>query len=375
MEIPNYRPIVYQKCGFVKGLRLIKSAIWDKITIIMKQIHEIKEKKVWDVAVLTDKAPFTQSWDWGEILIAEGKNVQRLVVEDDNKVVLFAQIVLMNLPFGWKYAFCPKGPVGQNISDETLTVLKNYLKQQGVIFLRLEPKENNSNNLIKTKEVNPRATLILDLKKSEDELLSAMHAKTRYNIRLAQKKNLEIKNEKNLNIFLELMKKTGSRDNFRLHETKHYEAILISNFCRQINIYSEQIPVATAVFIGFGETFTYVFGASDHEYRQLMAPYLLQWSAIQIGKNEGYKFYDFFGVAPACHSRESGDTIDDNKDSHLHGNDNYEFDSNHQYAGVSRFKHGFSGNYHESPGTFDFVINKIGYELYFGLRKFKKLFF
>ena len=322
----------------------------------MKQIRQIKEKSVWDGAVLAENSPFAQSWDWGEILVAEGKNVQRLVLEDGGKILLLAQLVLMNLPFGWKYAFCPKGPVGQNISDETLCVLKNYLQNQGVIFLRLEPNENNSKYLKKTKEVNPRATLILDLKKTEDELLSAMHAKTRYNIRLAQKKNLQIKNEKNLNIFLELMKKTGNRDNFRLHETKHYEAILNSNFCRQITIYSEQVAVVTGIFIGFGETFTYVFGASDHEYRQLMAPYLLQWSAIQIGKNEGYEYYDFFGVAPKI-----------NKDGE------YEFDIDHQYAGVSRFKHGFGGEYHEAPGTFDLILHNIKYNLYSWLRKLRRL--
>ncbi len=322
----------------------------------MKQIRQIKEKNVWDTMVLKENSSFAQSWDWGQILIAEGKDVQRLIVEEDNKNLLCAQIVLMNLPFGWKYAFCPKGPVGQKVSNEILVVLKDYLKQQGVIFLRLEPKENNLKDLLKIKEVNPRATLILDLGKTEDELISVMHTKTRYNIRLAQKKNLEIKNEKNLNFFLELMEKTGSRDNFRLHENKHYESILNSDFCRQITVYSERVAIATGIFIGYGETFTYVFGASDHEYRQLMAPYLLQWSAIQIGKNEGYKYYDFFGVAPKT-----------NKDAE------YEFDTNHQYAGVSRFKHGFGGEYHEAPGTFDLIINKIKYSIYFTLRKLRKL--
>ena len=320
----------------------------------MKQIRQITEKNIWDELILTKKAPFVQSWDWGEILNFEGKKVQRLLVEENGQKLLFIQVVLNNLPFGWKYAFAPKGPAGENISDEALLILKDYLKKQGVIFLRLEPNDKNLNGLIKTKEVNPRATLILNLQKNEDELLSAMHAKTRYNIRLAQKKNLEIKNEKNLKIFLELMEKTGSRDNFRLHETKHYEAILNSDFTKQLTIYSDQKPVVTAVFIGFGDTFTYLFGASDHEYRQLMAPYLLQWEGIKIGQNCGYKFYDFFGVAPKI-----------NKES------DYEFDEKHQYAGVSRFKHGFGGKYFEVPGTFDMIIDKTKYNIYFLLRKLR----
>lgn len=322
----------------------------------MKQIRQIKEKKLWDGLILTGKTSFAQSWDWGELLVAEGKNILRLVVEEDGQNLLVVQVVLMNLPFGWKYAFCPKGPIGKNISTETILVLQNYLKKLNIVFLRLEPAENKITGLIKIADVNPRATLVLDLQKNEEELLSAMHPKTRYNIRLAQKKNLEIKNEKNLKIFLELMKKTGSRDNFRLHETKHYEAILNSALSRQLTVYSEQTPIATAIFVGYGDTFTYLFGASDHEYRQLMAPYLLQWQGIKIGQSEGYKFYDFFGVAPKT-----------NKEGE------YEFDSKHQYAGVSRFKHGFGGVYHESSGTFDLVINNFKYKLYFYLRKLRRL--
>lgn len=318
-------------------------------------------------------ASFAQSWQWGEIMITEGKEVERLVVKNDGEEVAVAQVVYLPLVFGWWYAFCPKGPVGE-LSTEVLNMFGEHFKTKKVLFWRIELAQKIVyKNLKSSHDVNPRATLVLDLQKNEEELLSAMHPKTRYNIRLAQKKNLEIKNEKNLKEFLELMKKTGSRDNFRLHETKHYESILNSDLSRQLTVYSEQTPIATAIFVGYGDTFTYLFGASDHDYRQLMAPYLLQWEGIKMGQSESYKFYDFFGVAPACHSRESGNPIDDNKDSHLHGNDNYEFDSKHQYAGVSRFKHGFGGMYHESPGTFDLVINNLKYKLYFYLRKLRRL--
>lgn len=301
-------------------------------------------------------ASFAQSWQWGDILVCEGKQVERLMVEEDGRIVAVAQIMYMSLGFGFKYAFCPKGPIGK-MNEETMKVFGDYFKSKKVLFWRIEPVQKiDLPNLIQTVDINPRATLVLDLQKSEEEILNAMHSKTRYNIRLAQKKNLQIKNENNLKVFLELMKKTGSRDNFRLHETKHYEEILNSDVSRQLTVYSEQVPVATAIFVGYGDTFTYLFGASDHEYRQLMAPYLLQWEGIKIGQSEGYKFYDFFGVAPKMNDSAE-----------------YEFDEKHQYGGVSRFKQGFGGQYIETAGTFDVVLNKTKYNLYTWLRKLRRL--
>lgn len=317
------------------------------------QVKEIKNSIEWNNFILPQKVIFAQSFEWGEILIAEGKKLERVVIDEK----LFGQFVYSNLIFDWKYVFCPKGPVG-NLDKTSLDNLIEYFKKQGVVFLRIEPNDKIDHpNLVKTIDVNPHATLILDLQKSEEEILAGMHPKTRYNIRLAQKKNLVVKEGKNLEIFLELMKKTGDRDNFRLHETRHYEEILKSDFSKQLIVYSEGTPVATAVFVGFGETFTYLFGASDHEYRQLMAPNLLQWSAIVQAKNSGYKYYDFFGVAPK-----------------INNGGEYEFDTEHQYGGVSRFKIGFGGKYVEAPGTFDLVVDKPKYYFYKFLRKLRRIF-
>jgi lipid II:glycine glycyltransferase (peptidoglycan interpeptide bridge formation enzyme) len=199
--------------------------------------------------------------------------------------------------------------------------------------------------------------MILDLQKSEEEILGGMHSKTRYNINLSLKKNLELKNEKNLPVFWDLSKKTSARDDFRLHDTAHYQAILNSDFSTQLSVYSHGKAIATMVLVGYGDTFTYLFGASDHEYRALMAPYFLQWQAMTLGKRLGYKFYDFFGVAP-----------------NVSMNEHYEYDSKHQYGGVSRFKSGFGAKYVEAPGTFDLVINKFGYNFYQKFRKFRQMF-
>ena len=260
-----------------------------------------------------------------------------------------------SLPFGWRYAFCPQGPAFEKSQisipstrdkSQILELFGEYFKEKNCIFFRIEPTEKLTAK--KTIDINPRATLILDLSKPEEELLAGMHQKTRYNINLAAKKNLEIKNNKDVKIFWKLMEQTGKRDEFKLHPQEHYQNILSADGSYQLTAYNQNGPVASVVLIGFGQTFTYLYGASNYEHRQLMAPYLLQWEAIKLGKKLGYKNYDFFGIAP-------------------------NYDPRHQYAGVTRFKQGFGGQYVETPGTHDLILDKNKYKLYRLLRFVRRL--
>ncbi|MCX6781727.1 MAG: peptidoglycan bridge formation glycyltransferase FemA/FemB family protein [Candidatus Magasanikbacteria bacterium] len=309
-----------------------------------------------------EKAPFCQSFEWEEILSREGKNIERLVVFDDNEPVAMALIEYHKLPFGWLYAYCPKGPVYKknlelgsinNINEELI----KYLSDKKCIFFRIEPSRNFA-GAEKVPDFNPRATLILGLRHTPDELLANMHQKTRYNINLAQKKDLRVSDAKDADAFMALMKETGRRDKFRLHETRHYHEIIFSSLSHQLTVYYGPKAIAVAVFIGFGDTFTYVFGASDYEHRSLMAPYLIQWEGIKMGQRYDFKFYDFFGVAPKTGQQADG---------------NYEYDNNHQYAGVTKFKQGFGGEYREDPGTFDFSISSWRYKFYGCLRALRRM--
>ncbi len=318
------------------------------------EIKIIQNKKEWNTWLSARAEPnnFLQSWDWGDVLITEGKRVERLAVVEDEQVLAQAQIVYTRILFGWQYAFCPKGIIGDG-GEKAYITLSNYLKNKNCIFLSIEPESLRSKYFKKTIDINPAATLVLDLTKTEEELLGGMHSKTRYNVHLAEKKNLKISKDKNLEVFLELMNKTGSRDKFSLHHREHYAKVLQSPIIYQLTAYENTKPVACAVFAQFGNTFTYLYGASDYEYRNLMAPYLLQWEGINMGKDLGCKYYDFFGVAPLTD-----------------GN----YDSKHQYAGVTRFKLGFGGASHQVPGTFDFIISKNKYKVYSLLRLVRRLF-
>ena len=330
------------------------------------EIKLISEKNQWnDWLKMTLKfSPFTQSWEWGDILIAEEKKVERLAVVEGDLVLAQAQVVYTNIPFGWKYAFCPKGPVvsgkTQIKKEGVYEVLFAYLKKIDCIFLRTEPADKIINSKFKVHrsiDINPPATLILDLSKSEDDILKNMHQKTRYNFNLAQKKEIRVEEKKDFVVLWSLMNETGKRDSFRLHAKDHYEKILASSLTRQWVAYANDKPIACCVFIGFGNTFTYLYGASSYESRSLMAPHLLQWEGIKMGKRLGYKWYDFFGVAPK-----------------INDGDEYFCDPKHQYAGVTRFKLGFGGEPYQTTGTWDIVIDNTKYKLYNILRRLRRLF-
>jgi len=327
-------------------------------------------KEQWDSWLIANckYSRFPQSWEWGEILRSEGKRVERLQVVDSETVIAQAQVTYHRMPLrGPWYAFCPRGPVLvmnqelgiRNQGAAMYDCLYDYLKKQNCVFFRTESStliHNSKFLILKSLDINPRATVMLDLGKTDEVLLKNMHPKTRYNIRVAQKRQLGVRNNKNFNVFWDLIQKTGTRDGFRLHNETHYRAIFESPLSSQLTVYQGDQPLAAALFIGFGNKFTYLFGASDHRYRQLMAPHLIQWEGIQLGKRLGYTCYDFFGVAPNTAQYGGG----------------YDYHANHQYAGVTRFKLGFGGKVVEDPGTYDLIISSPRYRIYQFLRTVRR---
>jgi len=176
-----------------------------------------------------------------------------------------------------------------------------------------------------------------------------MHQKTRYNIKVAQKHNIKIKQSDDFNKVWPVFQKTSQRDKFSLHPKKYYLKMLktvpeIKLFCA----FKDNAIIAGNLVSAFGDTVTYLHGASDYNYRNLMAPNLLQWEVIKQAKDQSFKYYDFHGVAP-----------DDDK--------------NHPWYGITRFKKGFGGNVKNYPGTFDFIYESGWYKIYKVFRKLNRL--
>ncbi|MDO8509779.1 MAG: peptidoglycan bridge formation glycyltransferase FemA/FemB family protein [bacterium] len=320
-----------------------------------------ENKEKWDLWLKKNSlnAPFTQSFEWGEILLKEGKKVERLMICEGEVVLGQALVHWASLPFGLKYAFCPRGPVIVVGQDEAvMKTLTAYLKKQGGVFLRIEPEWlPNKLSVKKTIDINPATTTIITVTGGKENWLNRMRKNTRYSIRQSLKNNLLVKAEKNLEIFWKLLNITAQRDDFKTHSKKHYEMILHSQSVYQLTAYHENVPVATAAFVRFGDTLTYLFAASDHEWHKLSAPYLLQLEALRLAEKIGCTKYDMFGIAPPL--KESGA--------------DYEYDQKHHYAKITLFKLGFGGKVKTSPGTYDIILKAPRFYFYKLVRALRRL--
>lgn len=329
----------------------------------MQVIQAPNKQSEWDNFVSKNNGLFPQSFAWGEILISENKRVERLqIIDDDNALVSQALVVYQSLPFGKKYAFCPRGPVfvsGTDQSQKILSALKKYFVEKKCVFFRLEPNEKIQNLNKKISDINPSTTLILNLQQTEAELLSGMEKKTRYEIRRAENSGVEVIEKKDLEIFWHLLGETASRDNFSPHPKAHYEQILKNNFSHQLIAYHDGAPIASAIFFEWDKTLTYLFAATLRGSGHFSASYLIQLEAFRLGQRLGMEEYDFFGIAPNLSSDKAI---------------GYDYDRHHRYAGFTRFKIGFGGQAVSLPGTFDMVLQPFFYSLYCGWRFLRQLF-
>lgn len=330
------------------------------------EIKIINEQTAWDAFIKKNNASFLQSFAWGEVLIGENKQVERLAVIDGGEVLAQAEVVYNNLPFGNKYVFCGGGPVvkyqvSSSKYQAVIESLAEYFKNKKIIFLRLEPQyliPDTKYLIRKVNDVNPSNSAVTDLAISEEEFFAGMNKKTRHDAKKADKQDLFISEEKNLEIFWKLMQGTAKRDGFSAHEKMHYETVLNSPSCHQLTAFYQGLPVATVILFGYNLTLTYLFAAADYNYHQLLASYRLQLEAFRLGKKLGYKYYDWFGIAPRSRKQENKKTINQSDDGE------YEYDLKHRYAGITRFKLGFGGQPSEAPGTFDLAIKPWQYRVY-----------
>ena len=294
---------------------------------------------------------FLQSWEWGEFQFQVGRKVWRFKIEREGELMMAGQAIGHTLPFGLSYIYLPRGPLvttaGKNHIKECTDILISEIKKlsQKLVFMRLESTEIDFKGLgwQKSKEIQPCHSLILSLDKNEDDLLGEMHQKTRYNIKVATKHEVKIRQmeEGEFDKFWELVQETTARDKFRSHEKNYYKKMLdaLSDMAQVWVAEYNGTIVAANLMIFWGDQAIYLHGASSREHRNVMAPYLLHWEMIKKSKNQGKEHYDFWGIAPPDMP-------------------------NHPWAGITRFKKGFGGTEVSYSGTFDLSQNKIWYLLY-----------
>lgn len=271
-----------------------------------------------------EKSHFLQSPEWAKVK-EEWKNEFIVVRDNKGNITGTMSILLRKVPVFKRYImYAPRGFVANIDDKETLTKLtdeaKKIAKKYKAFIFRLDPDIPNDNmefrnimgNLgykfkknIKNIDqvVQPKYVFRLNLKgKTEDELLKSFNEKTRYNVRLATRKGVTVREgtKEDLPIFYDIMKKTGSRDNFFIRPISYYEKIydsLSKDHVKLIFAEFESKPISVVMPIKYGNKVWYLYGGSSNEYRNLMPNYLLQFEMMKWGLNSGCDIYDFRGVS------------------------------------------------------------------------------
>jgi lipid II:glycine glycyltransferase (peptidoglycan interpeptide bridge formation enzyme) len=311
---------------------------------------------------------FLQSQEWSGFQECTGKKIFHFEGED-----CFANVIEYELLWVGRYWYIPRGPVVNQQSSKNNSQVQDFLqsiltkaKQENIGWIRIEPTDELSMRLWEeiaevtlkkaAHNVQPKEILVMRIDGSEEEIVSQMKSKTRYNIRLAEKKGVKIftsNEQEHIDAFCDLVDVTAKRDGITPHPRAYYQKMLQIIPDNMLKVYLAEYEgkiVAANLVVFFGTYATYLHGASGNEYREVMAPYLLQWRQIQDAKKSGCTHYDFGGVKLG--------------------------DGENNWAGITRFKQGFAPQQQATCflGSYDVILAKNRYAAYLILQHLKKLY-
>lgn len=304
-------------------------------------------------------AHLLQTAAWGELKADFGWEAVRLKSENMAGV----QILFRRLPLGLRFAYIPKGPIGEQASLEDTTFwaqIDRQCRKRRAVFLKIEPDEEQIDSMqtppagfqISPHAVQPLRTIVVDLSDDLETILGNMKQKTRYNIRLAEKKSVHVHPSTDIELFYQLMLKTSQREEFGIHSLEYYRKVYElfhpAGCCELFIAEFEGTPLAALLVFAQGERAWYLYGASTSLYREKMPTYLLQWEAMKWAKNLGCATYDLWGIPDYDLDTLESDFME-RKDG---------------LWGVYRFKRGFGGRVVRSQGPWDRVYQPLLYNLY-----------
>jgi lipid II:glycine glycyltransferase (peptidoglycan interpeptide bridge formation enzyme) len=298
-----------------------------------------------------------------------GWSADRIAVTHNDQIVSGALVLFRSLPLRLgALAYIPKGPLvdfaDEGTTHELLHGLDRLVKRRRSILLKMEPDHLDNPAFAarlssigfrpSPQTVQPPRTIVVDLARSDDEILAAMHQKTRYNIRLAAKKDVVVREaqENDLPAFNALMQTTGARDGFFVHAAEYYEMafrLFVPPGQAKLFVATYQDQIIAGIFVlTQGERAWYFYGASGEAERQRMPNYALQWAGIQWAQALGCKAYDLWGVPDEDEATLEAHYVDRRDD----------------LWGVYRFKRGFGGALTRFAGAFDRVYDPLLYKAY-----------
>jgi len=355
--------------------------IWNELISKLPNPHFLQTYEWGQVKAKYGWTPFYAIWtDDGKFQVSA--NLQSPITNNYVAATLILKKQVLNRGFSARLSilYAPKGPLldWNNIPLQTrvLNDLQAFAKKQGAIFLKIDPDvvlgrgvpnsegdvtENSGQAtrlelarrgwVYSSDQIQFRNTVLIDLTASEEEMLARMKPKTRYNIRLSEKKGVSVRvgTVGDLPMLYKMYAETSVRDGFVIRDENYYMTVwklFITN--RQSPITPSAVPLIAevnneplaAVFLfTFAGRAYYVYGMSRNVHREKMPTYLLQWEAIKRAKASGCSAYDLWGAPEA-------------------------FDENDSMWGVYRFKEGLGGEVIRTLGAYDFAPNKLWYRLY-----------
>lgn len=309
--------------------------------------------------------PIEQTRPWAQFRkSATGESFYEITFGENERAI----VSVMPLPYGLSWLYCNRGPLVNNLSEkimrEFIDVLDAPAKKHNAVFVRIEPpyifqskEEQSYNKLMRTLHFRPAHashqpayTRVIDLTQSEGDILAQMKQKGRYNIRLAKKKGVSVKQETDVTPFYHMLRETTKRDGFSPHKKKFYQAMIdILGKKDMAALYTatyKNIVIAGLLATFHDKKATYYYGASSNTHRNVMAPYLLQWHAMQEAKKRGCTTYDLLGIAPPN-------------------------TPNHPLNGVSSFKKKFGGDVVHYTQAREYVYKPFWYNAMRLLKKIK----
>ena len=323
-----------------------------------------------------ERCNFQQSLEWAEVKKPNWKP-EVILAEDDDKTIIGSLCVwIRKMPLFGNMMYASRGPVCDihdvNVMQQLTEGAKELAKKYNAFVLRTEPdilKDDQSFRDIVTElgykikddakdfkdEIQPRFVFRLDIKdKTEEEIMAGFHQKWRYNIRLAGRKGVTIKdgNKEDLKDFHRIMVETGERDGFIIRPLSYFEKMydcLGPKHMKILMAYYEGEPISGVIPIFYGNKTWYLYGASSNKHRNLMPNYLLQWEMIKMAIARKDDVYDFRGVSGVV-------------------------DEHHPQYGLYRFKKGFGATFTEFIGEVYYPFKPFKYKLYkFSEKTFRTL--
>lgn len=274
----------------------------------MIEIQKCGDKEQWDEYVLDNGGHPLQLWGWGQVKAGHGWVAERVFAYQDDRIVGAAQVLIRKLPLPFRsFAYVPRGPIGDvEYQAEFLDALATMVKRDyRSVALSIEPNaftfEKPAGWQRSTNKVLPAETILLDLKKSESDLLAVMAKKTRQYIRKSAAEGIEIRqvrNREDIDACLRIYRQTAERAGFNLHNDQYYLDVyhLLGDHSPIFAAYLDGSPIAF-LWTAISETTAYeLYGGMNEDGQRLRANYALKWYVIRKVKEWGLTQYDFGGL-------------------------------------------------------------------------------